>query len=228
MIEVQDLSKVYGGKVPTPALKGVSFEIARGELVAVMGRSGSGKSTLLHQLGLLDSPTGGRILIDGTDVSSLPDSVRTRFRLQYLGYVFQEYALVNDLTALENVFLPAFALGSARDDSRTRATDALQTVGLGHRLHHYPNELSGGEQQRVAIARALINRPKILFADEPTANLDSISAKIVLDLFRGLNREQGLTTMMVTHENEDSVFVDRVIWLKDGSVERIDESPSAK
>ncbi len=134
MIDVRDLGKTYPGMVPTTALKGVSFSIARGELIAVMGRSGSGKSTLLHQLGLLDTPTCGRILIDGVDVSTLRDSERTRYRLQHMGYVFQEYALMNELTALENVFLPFFALGGARTDCRGHAADVLQTVGLGGRL----------------------------------------------------------------------------------------------
>jgi putative ABC transport system ATP-binding protein len=216
MISARELTKIYDGKVATVALSNVSFDIGRGEFVAVMGRSGSGKSTLLHQLGLLDKPTSGDLEIDGVDVLRLSDSQRTGFRLSSLGYVFQEYALVAELTALENVYLPAFALGIRDGDYRTRAGELLETVGLGHRLKHYPHELSGGEQQRVAIARSLVNRPKVLFADEPTANLDSASSRTVLELFKQLNGEMQQTIVMVTHEIEDRRYVDRVIWLRDG------------
>jgi putative ABC transport system ATP-binding protein len=216
MIVVGGLTKIYEGKVATVALSNVSFEIARGEFVAVMGRSGSGKSTLLHQLSLLDKPTSGSIQIDGIDVLRLSDSQKTVFRLSSLGYVFQEYALVAELTALENVYLPAFALGMKDGDYRARAGDLLETVGLGHRLKHYPHELSGGEQQRVAIARSLVNRPRVLFADEPTANLDSASSRVVLELFKRLNSELQQTIVMVTHEPDDRRYVDRVLWLRDG------------
>jgi putative ABC transport system ATP-binding protein len=216
MISVRDLTKIYDGKVATVALTNVTFDIETGEFVAVMGRSGSGKSTLLHQLSLLDKPTSGSIQIDGIDVLHLSDSQKTSFRLGSLGYVFQEYALVAELTALENVYLPAFALGLRDGDYRTRASELLETVGLGHRLKHYPHELSGGEQQRVAIARSLVNRPRVLFADEPTANLDSASSRVVLELFKRLNSEMQQTIVMVTHEVEDRRYVDRVIWLRDG------------
>lgn len=221
MILVEGLSKIYGGRVPTVALQDVSFEIPDGQFVAVMGRSGSGKSTLLHLLGLLDNPTSGQITIDGVDVLRLNDDRRTRFRLNFLGYVFQEFALVAELTALENVYLPAFARGWGSQDYLRRATELLEVVGLGHRLKHYPHELSGGEQQRVAIARSLVNNPKVLFADEPTANLDSASSDVVLELFRKVNKDLGQTIMMVTHEPDDEQFVDRVIWLKDGAIDQI-------
>jgi len=214
MIQVTDLVKTYPTKVPTRALRGVSFDIKSGEFVSLMGRSGSGKSTLLHQLGLIDTPTSGNVMIDGVDVLALPDAARTRFRLQHLGYIFQEYALIAEFTALENVLLPAMALEGNHD--REHAVGLLELVGLGDRLDHYPNELSGGEQQRVAIARALVNKPKVLFADEPTANLDSISAKTVLELFKRLNDDLKQTILMITHEPEDKKYVDRVIWLKDG------------
>jgi putative ABC transport system ATP-binding protein len=214
MIRVTDLVRTYPTKVPTLALRGVTFDIEEGEFVCLMGRSGSGKSTLLHQLGLLDTPTSGSVEIDGINVITLSDAERTRFRLQHLGYIFQEYALIAEFTALENVLLPAMALEGNHD--REHATKLLELVGLGHRLDHYPNELSGGEQQRVAIARSLINKPKVLFADEPTANLDSISAKVVLELFKRLNEEMNQTVLMVTHEPEDRKYVDRIIWLKDG------------
>lgn len=218
MITVRDLKKTYPGSVPTHALKGVSFDIAEGEFVALMGRSGSGKSTLLHQLGLLDMPTAGSVAIDGKDVLALSDAERTRFRLQNLGYVFQEYALIAEFTALENVFFPAMALGNGKAEER--AAHLLDLVGLSHRLGHYPSELSGGEQQRVAIARSLINSPKVLFADEPTANLDTVSSEVVLKLFQKLNRELRQTILVVTHEPEDEQYVDRVIWMRDGLIEK--------
>ncbi len=222
MIHVTDLVKTYPGKVPTPALKGVSFDINDGEIVAIMGRSGSGKSTLLHQLSLIDTPTSGSVLIDGTDVLRLSDHDKTTYRLNDLGYVFQEYALIIELTALENVYLPAMSKGTAAKIYKKRASELLDLVGLGDRITHYPVELSGGEQQRVAIARSLINAPKILFADEPTANLDMTSARIVLELFQKLNRELKQTVIMVTHEPDDMRYVNRVIWLKDGLIEKIE------
>jgi putative ABC transport system ATP-binding protein len=157
-------------------------------------------------------------MIDGVEISGLSESERTRFRLEKFGYVFQEYAILPELTALENVYLPAMAMGLSRDECARSGMDALEKVGLTERADHRPKELSGGEQQRVAIARALINEPKILFADEPTANLDSISSRQILELFRVLNRDMGQTILMVTHELEDADLVDRVIWLADGEV----------
>ncbi len=222
MIKIENLKKTYPGKVPTPALKGISVEIKEGEFVAIMGRSGSGKSTLLHQLGLIDTPTEGKIFIDNFDVTALADSKKTEFRLERLGYIFQEYALITELTARENVWLPALAFGEQPEHCFEHAAKLLDLVGLGDRLDHYPNEISGGEQQRVAIARALVNSPKVLFADEPTANLDSTSAKIVLGLFRKLNKELRQTIVMVTHEPDDKQYVDRIIWLSDGLVEKIE------
>lgn len=218
MIKVEKLIKTYPGKVPTHALKGVSLDIAEGELVALMGRSGSGKSTLLHQLGLLDTPTSGNVFINKLNVLALSDSERTKFRLQYLGYVFQEYALIAEFTALENVYFPAQAFGDS--SAKKRAKHLLDLVGLKDRINHYPSEMSGGEQQRVAIARSLINNPKVLFADEPTANLDTVSSEIVFKLFQKLNKELKQTILVVTHEPEDKKYVDRVIWLKDGLIEK--------
>jgi len=222
MIQVQDLKRSYiMGKVEVHALKGVSFEIEQGEFVAVMGPSGSGKSTLLHQLGLLDTPTSGKILIDGVDVLRLSDREKTIYRLTQLGYVFQDYAILPELTAAENVYLPAMVQGKSKELYLRSSRELLETVGLGDRLHHLPQELSGGEQQRVAIARALINKPKILFADEPCANLDTESSRHILELFRKLNEELGQTILMVTHEEWHKKYVDRIIYLKDGLIEKM-------
>ncbi len=219
IIATRNLSRTYTmGKVQVQALNNVTLDIRRGEFAAIMGKSGSGKSTLLHQLGLLDTPTEGEITIDGVEISGLSESESTMFRLEKFGYVFQEYAILPEMTALENVYLPAMALGLSRDECVTKGMDALEKVGLVARADHRPKEMSGGEQQRVAIARALINEPKILFADEPTANLDSTSSKQILELFRELNRDIGQTILMVTHELEDADIVDRVIWLTDGAV----------
>lgn len=218
MILVKDLHKIYGSLVSgTHALKGVNLRVKAGEFVAIMGRSGSGKSTLLHLLGLLDKPTRGEIYIDSKDAVALSDEQKASFRLRRLGYVFQEYSLVSEMSILENVCLPAVCLGRGGDYGK-RARELLETVGLGHRLTHYPGEVSGGEQQRAAIARALVNDPAILFADEPTASLDVTSARVVLDLFRKLNQQLRQTIIMVTHEPEDAKFVDRVIRLEDGTV----------
>jgi len=220
MIKVTDLKKTYPGKVPVHALKGVSFEIPPGQFVAIMGPSGSGKSTLLHQLALLDEPTSGQILLDRLDVSTLTDRKRTAFRLQHLGYVFQEYALIPELNALENAFLPLMLLGMRRKDYIHTTTELMKKVGIGDRLYHLISELSGGEQQRVAIARALVNKSKILFADEPCANLDTENKGIVLRLLRTLCDELGQTILMVTHEPEQREFTDRVIWFRDGLIEK--------
>jgi putative ABC transport system ATP-binding protein len=219
MIEVKNLLKTYGhGSSAVHALKGVDLKVEEGEFVAIMGRSGSGKSTLLRILGLLDQPTGGHISIDGIDALRLHEKDRAKFRLEKLGYVFQEHSLIAELSVLENVYLPAVA-DLSRNDYKNRAEEILEIVGLKDRINHYPSEISGGEQQRVAIARALINQPKTLFADEPTASLDEDSSTIVLDLFCKLNKELKQTIVMVTHEPDDRKYVDRVIWMKDGRLE---------
>lgn len=220
MIKVKDLVKTYTGQVPVRALKGVSFEIPTGQFVAIMGPSGSGKSTLLHQLALLDNPSSGQILLDDIDISTLSDRMRTEFRLKHLGYVFQEYALIPELNAIENAYLPLMLLGMGKKEYLKASTDLMVRVGLGDRLKHLISQLSGGEQQRVAIARALVNKSKILFADEPCANLDTENKGIVLRLLRKLCDELGQTILMVTHEPEQREFTDRVIWFRDGLVEK--------
>ena len=222
MIKVKNLKRVYVmGKVEVRALKGVSFDIEKGEFVGIMGPSGSGKSTLLHQLGLLDTPTSGEIMIAGVDVIGLSEHEKTIFRLNRLGYVFQEYAILPELTAVENVYLPSMMIGKKRERYLKTSIDILKTVGLGERLYHRPHELSGGEQQRVAVARALVNKPKILFADEPCANLDTESSRHILELFKKLNEELGQTILMVSHEEWHKKYVDRIIYLKDGLIEKM-------
>lgn len=227
MISVKNLTRTYPGTVPIEALRKVSFDIERGELVAIMGRSGSGKSTLLHQIGLIDTPTSGELLIDGVDMLKLSDQEKSQFRLSSIGFIFQEYALIPELTAFENVYLPAMAQGDHGIQRKQRAIELLERVGLGKRKNHYPSELSGGEQQRVAIARALINEPKILLADEPTANLDSASGRVILELFRTLNHDLNQTIVMITHEPEDKEFVHRILWLSDGELEKIERIPKS-
>jgi len=217
MIEVSDLKKIYLlGKVEVAALRGVSVRINRGEFVGIMGPSGSGKSTLLHQLGLLDTPSGGRILIDGMDVSQLDDGERTRFRLLHLGYVFQDYALVSELNVMENVAIPAIMQGKPLHECYAAAAGVLEKVGLEKRLGHLVYELSGGEQQRVSIARALVNTPSIVFADEPCANLDTENSRTILELFRAVNRELKQTIVMVSHEPWHREYFDRIIFIRDG------------
>lgn len=217
MIEVSNLKKIYRlGNVEVAALKGVSISIQKGEFVGIMGPSGSGKSTLLHQIGLLDTPSEGHILIDGTDVSQLNDEERTRFRLMHLGYVFQDYALVTELTVMENVAIPSIMQGKPLAECYAAATQVLEKVGLKKRLDHLVFELSGGEQQRVSIARALVNTPSILFADEPCANLDTENSRTILELFQTVNREFNQTIVMVSHEPSHMVYFDRIIFIRDG------------
>lgn len=222
IISAKKLERVYtNGIIKTYALKNISIDVKEGEFVAIMGPSGSGKSTLLHQLGLLDIPTNGEITIDKEDVVNLSDNERTKFRLEKLGYVFQSYNLIPELTALENVYITPMAKGQGSEEyNKKRAKEILKKVGLGDRINHYPSELSGGQQQRVSIARALVNKPKILFADEPTANLDSDSSGETIKLFRKLNKEIGQTIVMVTHEESEGKKADRIIWVKDGILDK--------
>jgi putative ABC transport system ATP-binding protein len=219
MIQTQDLKKIYRmGAVEVHALKGVSLEIAKGEFIGIVGSSGSGKSTMLHMLGLLDHPTSGRIHIDGMDVLKLSDEERTLFRLNNLGYVFQDYALMSELSVLENVYLPCLVRGSPFEECVPASKEILSAVGLADRLEHMSYELSGGQQQRVSIARALVNKPRILFADEPCANLDTTTSRQILELFRKLNHDLGQTIVMVSHEPWHTEYFDRVITLQDGEI----------
>jgi putative ABC transport system ATP-binding protein len=220
IIEAKSLTKTFGGEVPVEALKNVDLQISEGEFVGIMGPSGSGKSTLLHMLALLDDPTAGKIMVDGTDIETLSSMQKTNFRLNKLGYVFQEYALLPELNALENVYLPLMMLGAPTGEYRRMALEMMETVGLGKRAKHLISQMSGGEQQRVAIARALVNKSKILFADEPCANLDTKNSSIVMNLLRQLCDERKQTIIMVTHEPEHMQFADRIVWIKDGMIDR--------
>lgn len=221
IIKAKDIRKSFtDGLTVTEVLKGVDLEISEGEFVAIMGRSGAGKSTLLYQLSLLDTPTSGSISLDGRLVDHLSNTDKTRFRLHTLGYVFQDYSLLPELTAEENIMVPLLMQGISMPVAKSRAMSALQSVNLDNRSGNLPSELSGGEQQRVSIARAVTHKPKILFADEPTANLDSVSSRLVMDIFKKLNKEDGLTIVMVTHEEEYGRIADRIVRLSDGQIVR--------
>ncbi len=218
VVQLEDIHKTYdSGDVPVHAVRGVSLSIQRGEFVALMGASGSGKSTLMNMLGCLDRPTGGRYLLDGTDVSGLDRDERADIRGQKLGFVFQGFNLLARTTALENVELPMLysPLKLSARQMRERALECLEIVGLSARADHFPNQLSGGQQQRVAIARALANRPELLLADEPTGNLDSKTSVEVMGVFQRLN-DQGITILMVTHELDIAQYCRRNLVLRDG------------
>jgi len=203
ILNIENISKTYRNEdIQVPALIDVSLAIEEGEFVMITGHNGSGKSTLLHQLGLLDMPDKGKIILNDRDVVSMDEGNRTKLRLKYLGYIFQEYALIAELTALENVMLPAMLIGNSCD---------------ARKVNRLPGQLSGGEQQKVAIARSLINDPVIIFADEPTANLDTTASVEVLDLFKKIN-EEGRTIVMITHEQEELKYASRLIKLSDGKI----------
>ncbi|MBO9306360.1 MAG: ABC transporter ATP-binding protein [Thermomicrobium sp.] len=219
IVEATNVVKIYDtGRVKVPALRGVSLTVYRGEMVAIMGPSGSGKTTLLNCLSGLDTIDEGMILIAGKELARLPDDVRSEFRARHMGFVFQLFNLIPVLSALENVELPALLAGIRPSEARRRAWAVLEQVGLADRAGHKPAELSGGQQQRVAIARALVNQPDIIWADEPTGNLDTETADEVMALLRRLNRENGQTFVIVTHDPRIGSMCDRVIQMRDGLI----------
>lgn len=223
VIETRALKKTYMmGKVSVPALRGVDISVQKGEFVALMGPSGAGKSTLLNMVGMLDAPTSGELFIDGSDVSRLAENERIDFRLEKIGFIFQFFNLFMELSALENIILPAMLLGKSTDECRRRGRELLGLVGIRERERHLPSELSGGEQQRVTIARSLVNNPSFLLADEPTANLDTENAHQIVTLFRRLNAELGITIFMITHEEELGQKADRIIRLRDGVIQKVE------
>ena len=218
MIKIKNLKKSYGTKeLQTPVLRGIDLEVPAGEFLGIMGKSGAGKSTLMYQIGLLDHPTSGEIILNNINTEKLTTEERTHVRLFELGYVFQDYALIPELTASENVIIPLLMQGKSSLEAKNIGEDILAKVGLLHRKDNKPSALSGGEQQRVSIARAMAHNPKILFADEPTANLDTVSGLSIIELFRDLN-EKGQTIVMVTHEEEYAKYCHRIIYLEDGKI----------
>jgi putative ABC transport system ATP-binding protein len=227
----EQLEKTYqGGEAPVAAVRGVSLALAPGEFVGLMGPSGCGKSTLLHLCGAMERPTAGRLEIEGRDLSQLNDDQLTHLRRERLGFVFQFFNLLPTLTVTENIALPLQLAGAAARESEERAQALAERVGLGQRLRHYPQQLSGGEMQRAAIARAILHQPALLIADEPTGNLDSENGARVLALLDELNRELGVTILLATHSSEIAAAAQRVVHMRDGVIEKIVEgrAPSAQ
>jgi ABC-type lipoprotein export system ATPase subunit len=218
VLETRALTRVYGERVPVHALDGVDLRISRGEVVAIVGPSGSGKSTLLNLIGALDRPTTGEVIVNGTPLSQVRNL--DRFRGQTIGFIFQSHNLLPTLTARENIEVPLYELPISGRERRARARELLELVGLKQRDDHLPNQLSGGERQRVAIARALANRPAIVLADEPTGNLDSKNTADIMGLLGALNREQGVTLVIVTHNTEVAAAAQRVVTIRDGKIQR--------
>jgi putative ABC transport system ATP-binding protein len=217
VIQIENVKKIYHmGEVEVPALNGVSFRVDKGEMVAITGPSGSGKSTLMNIIGCLDTPTSGTYILDGVDVSKLSDDQQAMIRNKKIGFVFQTFNLLARTPAVDQVELPMVYAGAS--DRHQRALAALESVGLKDRVHHRPTELSGGQQQRVAIARALVNNPSIILADEPTGNLDSKSGTEIMNIFKTLNRDKGLTVVIVTHDPNIAAQAQRTIRVRDGMI----------
>ena len=218
MIEVKNLKRTYkNGDVYTDVLKGIDFKVDDRDFIAIMGRSGAGKSTFLYQISLLDEPTGGEIYIDGKDILKMKMKEKIPYRLNHFGYVFQDYALLPDLTAVENVMLPLLMQGKTKEEALSCAKETLNQLGLDHRQDSLPSNMSGGEQQRVSIARAIAHKPQILFADEPTANLDNDSSWVILDIFKKLY-EEGQTIIMITHERQFAEVANKIVTIDDGKI----------
>lgn len=221
VIQLENIHKTYAmGDVQVHALRGVSLTIREGEFVAIMGASGSGKSTMMNILGCLDRPTRGTYILDGQDVSEMSKDERADIRSRKIGFVFQGFNLLSRTSALENVELPMLYAGINSSERHARAMQSLAAVGLGGREQNHPNQLSGGQQQRVAIARSLVNDPALILADEPTGNLDSRTSVEVLEIFQRLNRERGITLVLVTHESDIAQFAQRVVVFKDGKIRK--------
>jgi len=218
IIQIKNLTKIFGDGVEIKALDGVDLDIERGEFLSIIGPSGSGKSTLLNQIGILDTPTSGTILLNGVDVTQMSDKQRSRTRNKELGFIFQYHHLLPDFNALENVMMPLLISGIKSSQAREIARKVLDEVGLSDRMKHRPNQLSGGQNQRVAIARALVNKPSIVIGDEPTGNLDSKASDNIYELLRKLNREHNQTFILVTHDEDMAAKTDRIIRLVDGRV----------
>ncbi|MDO8480225.1 MAG: ABC transporter ATP-binding protein [Nanoarchaeota archaeon] len=219
ILELADVWKIYKmGDVEVPALKGLDFKVGQGEFVAIMGPSGSGKSTAMNMIGCLDVPTRGHIFLEGKDIALMSESQLARIRGKKIGFIFQQFNLINTLTALENVALPMVFQNIPKEKRLAKARQLLELVELGERMHHKPTELSGGQQQRVAIARSLANDPEVILADEPTGNLDSKTGHTVMDFLRKLHEKEGRTIILVTHDEATARNADRIEFLKDGQV----------
>ena len=225
MIQLESITKTYLlGKESVNVLDNISLIIEQGEFVAIMGPSGSGKSTLMNMIGCLDKPTTGTYTLSGENVSHYSDNELARVRNQSIGFVFQQFHLLPRLSALKNVELPMIYAGVSKSERQTRAVEALRKVGLSDRMDHLPNALSGGQKQRVAIARAIVNKPKIILADEPTGALDSKTSIDIMEQFRELNEEEGVTVIVVTHESEVAAYANRTIYVRDGMVQLLPAS----